>query len=270
MTEPPSAHLATTDEETESDTLDRSVEADETADESLTVGGTPHPINDFLDFEEYRVNNIAISRPRTIGFQVYGENLFQRENIRYQGFIWFLRFSWYNELDSEHTYTITIQEGLTVREGQETERNFGISAKFKGLGINAGGVRKNFSERETSRVETIEKKVTIPARTTVYFYQKRYEFTTTVWWGQHVPSWREHNYFTVGINGGGRTITRTAATSIYAEEYASLPRRLNGSTSISAESAPNRTDEPPVRRQFVNITQNAKRWLQARGVTGAG
>ena len=266
----PSAHPEIANDETESDTLDGPVELDKTADDFVGAGEKPDPINDFLRFEEYRVNSTVIDRPRTIIYQQSNENLFQRENISYLGCVWELRFSWHNRLDTEHTYSRTVQEGLTIREGQETERNFGVSASFKGLGIDAGGTRKTFSDRETSSLVTIEKVVTIPAGGSVFFYQKRYNFSTTAWWGQHVPGWVEHNHFTVGVNGGGQTIQRTARTWIYAEEYASLPDELTGFTTITAERAPERTDEPPVRRQFVNITAAAKRWLQDRGVTGAG
>ncbi|KAL9602699.1 MAG: hypothetical protein Q9219_001689 [cf. Caloplaca sp. 3 TL-2023] len=263
----PSANEATVNDVTEIDTLDGPVEA---ADEVIAEGETPHPLDAFVDFQVYRVDDTVVDRARTMIYQQQRENLFQRENISFHGFEWVLRFRWVNEFDTEHTYTTTVQQGLTIAQGQETERNFGISGSFKGLGISAGGSRKNFSSVETSRIETIEKKITVPARSTVWFYQKQYKFSTAVWWGQHVPEWREHNYFTVGVNGGGRTITRTAETLIFAEEYASLLRSLNGSTTIQAQRAPNRTDEPPVRRQFVNIRENAKRWLQARGVTGAG
>ncbi|KAL8635052.1 MAG: hypothetical protein Q9228_007419 [Teloschistes exilis] len=272
MTNSPSAHEAILDGEIERDPLEESVEAEGTEEKIVAIAGTPHPLDDFIDFEVYRVNNTVVSRPRTVIFQNTSQDLFQREDISYQGFEWALRFSWVNRLDTDHTYTRQVQEGLTIREGEETERQFGVSASFKGLGINAGGVRKNFSERETSRLVTIEKNVNVPANTTVYFYQKQYNFTTTAWWGQNVPGWQEFNYFSIGTNGtsGTRRITRTAATSIFAEEYTSLPHRLSGSTTITAQGVPNRSDDPPVRRQFMNSTREAQNWLRARGVTGTG
>ncbi|KAL8762651.1 MAG: hypothetical protein Q9194_007510 [Teloschistes cf. exilis] len=179
MTNSPSAHEAILDGEIERDPLEDSIEAGGTGGKVVAEAGTPHLLDDFIDFEIYRVNNTIVSRPRTVIFQNTTENLFQREDISYQGFEWVLRFSWVNQLDSEHTYIRRVQEGLIIREGEETESEFGISASFKGLGINAGGVRKNFSERETSRLETIEKAVTVPANAAVYFYQKQYNFTTT-------------------------------------------------------------------------------------------
>ncbi|KAI4202184.1 MAG: hypothetical protein LQ350_002699 [Teloschistes chrysophthalmus] len=271
MANSPSAHKATVDGETERDPLEDSVEAGETGGDVFTTAGTPHPFVDFIDFEIYGVNNTIVSRPRTVKYQRATENLFQREDISYQGFEWVLRFSWVNQLDSEHTYTRKVQEGLTIREGQETETSFGVSASFKGLGINAGGVRKNFSDRETSLLETIETNITVPAKAAVYSYQKQYNFTTTTWWGQHVPSWTSNNHFSIGTNGAsGSRITRTAATSSLAEEYTSLLRRLSGSTTITAQSAPSRPDDPPVRRQFTNSTQEAQNWLGGRGVTGTG
>lgn len=273
MADSSSAHTPNTDEEVEPDTLGDTDDAFSVNKPEGTAAelGAPNPIKDFVDFLEYRVNNTIVSRPRKVIYQVKDENLFQRDDISFQGFDWFLRFSWVNESSSPHTYSRSVQEGLVIREGQETETNFGVSASFKGLGISAGGYVKNFSERETSRVTTVTQDVTVPAYATTYFYQKRYNFENNIWWGQYVPGWQTANHFGIGKTGNaGYAIKRTAKSSIFAEEYATLLRPLNGSTTIFATSAPYRTDDPPGNRQFVNITAKAKDWLQKRGITQYG
>ena len=122
------------------------------------------PVHGFVDFETYRVNDVIVRRARkqiydnNSGPRLY-ENLIERQDIKYQGFDWFERFSWVNESNTPNTYTRTVQEGLTIREGQETERNFGVSANFKGIGVSAGGARKEFSERETSSLVTVQKEI---------------------------------------------------------------------------------------------------------------
>ena len=48
MSDSLSVHVAYTDEEIEGNTLDGLLEVVETTDETVTAGGTPHPIDDFL------------------------------------------------------------------------------------------------------------------------------------------------------------------------------------------------------------------------------
>lgn len=269
MADSSSAHPPQTDEELEHDTLGNTDDAVSVDKPDATEPA--NPIKDFVDFLEYRVNNTVVSRARSVIYQVNDENLFQRSDISFQGFDWFLRFSWVNESSSPHTYSRSVQEGLVIREGQETETNFEVSASFKGLGISAGGYVKNFSERETSHVTTTSQEIKVDPYSTTYFYQKRYNFVTDVYWGQYVPGWKEYNHFRVGKTGNaGQLIMRSAKSSIFAEEYATLLRPLSGYTTISAQSAPYRTDEANVNRQFANITAKAKDWLGRRGITQYG
>ncbi|KAM0803368.1 hypothetical protein BDR22DRAFT_796679, partial [Usnea florida] len=206
-------------------------------------------------------NNAIVRRVRDTLYQNNSENLVQRQDIQYQGFEWILVFSWINRTDSANTYEHTVQEGLTIREGEETEKNFNVSASFKGLGVSAGGYVKNFSERETSTVTTIRKTIVVPAQSTVYFYQKRYNFSTDVWFWQHVPGWQNYNHFRIGANVTYQLVKRTAVTSIISQEYATIQHPLSGSTSISAARAPPLTGEPTSTRQFMNITSRAKSTL---------
>lgn len=168
-----------------------------------------------------------------------------------------------NETNTDNTYTITTEEGLTIREGQETERNFGVSAAFKGLGVNVGGSRKTFTSRETSNVTKVEKKIVAEARTTIYFYQKRYNFLQEVWLWQKVPSWDAHNHFRIGADVTYNIVKRTASVFIMSNEFASLNRRLSGATTTSADPAPPISPaDPGTVRQFINITQKAKNQLK--------
>ena len=262
-------HHAYENKKTEEDTL--VVEEVDTHDVAPAAGETPNPISDFIDFMEYRVSNTIVRRMRKFLYETSGanaENLAERQDIRFQGFEWVIRLRWINEFDTAQTWEETVEEGLTIRDGQETEQNFNVSASFRGLGVDAGGYRKNFSERETSSIVTVRKTIVVPAHTTVYLYQKRYNFLSEVWFWQHVPRWANYNHFRVGANGTYQRVQRTAATSINAEEYATIPRRLSGTTTITAQQAPSLSGEPTSTRQFVNITQRAKNELARFGIRG--
>ena len=227
----------------------------------------------FVDFEEYRVNDIVVGGDRR---EIYNnnsgprlhENLIQRQWIASQGFIWTLRFDWVNETSADNTYTRSVQEGLYISEGEETERNFGVSGAFRGLSISAGGSTKRFSQRETSRIVEVRKEVVVPAHSHTFFYQKEYRFLNQVWFWQRVPAWLNHNHFGVGRLNSGQRYLQTARTSIFSEEYATLNRRLTGTTTMSASGVGRFPDDPPVTRQFQNITQRAKDTLARWGIRG--
>lgn len=237
-------------------------------DEAGAAGETPDPRRDFLDFQEYRVNDTIVSRLSKVVYNIGSENLVERQDIKYQGFVWNLQFSWHNGTNSPNTYTETVQEGLIIREGEETERNFNVGASFKGLSVSAGGYQKNFSERETSQSVTVEKVIVVEPQVTTTFYQKRYNFLTDVWFWQRVPNWQQHNHFRIGANDTFALVKRTALSSINSQEFATLHRRLNGTTTISAQAGPRLPDDPTTTRQFKNITQRAKNQLARWGITG--
>lgn len=276
VADPSSIHPALNDEDV--DTLgdsDVTYVTDETnaVDETGAAGETPDPRRDFLDFKEYRVNDTIVSRSSKViyindsGPRLH-ENLVERQDIKYQGFVWELQFSWHNGTNSPNTYTETVQEGLIIREGEETERNFNVGASFKGLSVSAGGYQKNFSERETSRSVTVEKVIVVEPQVTTTFYQKRYNFLTDVWFWQRVPGWQQHTHFRIGANDTFALVKRTALSSINSQEFATLHRRLNGATTIIAQAGPRLPDDPTTTRQFKNITQRAKNTLAGWGITG--
>lgn len=232
-------------------------------------GASHIPVNDFVDFQVYRVNDTIVNRYSNVVFSDSKENLVRRLDTRSQGFEWVLEFQWVNETNTDNTYTITTEEGLTIREGEETERNFGVSAAFKGLGVNVGGSRKTFTSRETSNLTRVEKYIVAEARKTTYFYQKRYNFLQEVWFWQKVPSWDTANHFRIGADVTYNIVKRTALVYIMSNEFASLNRRLSGSTTTSAEAVPPISPaDPSTVRQFTNITQKAKNQLKTWNIYG--
>lgn len=232
--------------------------------------GAAHiPRNDFVDFLVYRVNDTIVDRYSNPIYSTNSESLVRRLDTRSQGFEWILEFQWVNESNTDNTYTITTEEGLTIREGQETERNFGVSAAFKGLGVNVGGSSKTFTSRETSSGTTVEKYIVAEARKTTYFYQKRYNFLQEVWFWQRVPSWENYNHFRIGADVTYNIVKRTAVVYIMSNEFATLHRRLTGTTTTSAIAAPPISPaDPSTVRQFTNITQKAKNQLKTWGIYG--
>lgn len=231
-------------------------------------GASHVPVNDFVDFQIYLVDGIIVHRD---SYPVYSDNkesLVRRLDTRSQGFEWVLEFQWVNETNTDHTYTITTEEGLTVREGQDTERNFGVTAAFKGLGVSVGGSRKYFTSRETSNITTVQKQIIVKAERTTYFYQKRYKFLQEVWFWQRVPAW-EIGHFRIGADVTYAIVKRTAVVYIMSNEFASLNRRLSGTTTTSAIDAPPISPaDPAFVRQFTNITQKAKNQLKTWGIYG--
>ncbi|MCJ1423165.1 hypothetical protein MMC29_001046 [Sticta canariensis] len=258
------------------DRLDETNKLDETdeADRYVEVGDKPDPLHAFLDFLVYQAPNVIVQRSRRVvynnnsGLRLH-ENLVERQDLRFQGFDWFRHWTWHNETSTPDIRSTTVTEGYTVRTGTETERNFSVGATFRGLAMSVGGSRKEFTEQETSRSVEVRKEVHTEPRASTSFYQKRYNFLTEVWFWQRVPAWQNHNHFGVGETGAAfRRVKRTAELSILAEEYATLLRRLSGTSTISAVTAPRLLDDPPINRQYMNITQRAKDTLGIWNIRG--
>lgn len=260
------------------DRLDETNKLDETdeADRYVQVGDKPDPAQAFLDFQVYVAPNVIVQRSsrvvynRNSGSIQRHENLVERQDLIFQGFDWYRHFTWHNESNSADIHRTTVTEEYIIRTGTETERNFSIGAALKGLAFSLGGRRREFTEKETSRFVELTKEVHTEPRASTSFYQKRYNFLTEVWFWQRVPRWpSDTNHFGVGETGAAfRTVKRTAELSIFAEEYATLLRRLSGTTTISAVTAPPLPDDPPINRQFRDITDAAKIQLLLWGITG--
>lgn len=239
-----------------------SASADPALDEEAEVGSK----SDDTSFQRYFVyDTIVAQKKTTIYFDPGQEALYQFLDTKSQGFEWVLQMSWVNDGDSSHTYKETVTEGLVLRSGAETEAHFGVSAAFKGLGIEIGGSRKTFTEQETSRAREVEKSITIGPKSSTYFYQKRYSFKSTVWFV--FDGWNEE--WLVGSLGSYTPITRDTLVEIESNEFATLTRRLDGSIITSAETPKGIKYPSNFRaRKFENITPRAKRELHRRGISG--
>ena len=222
--------------------------------------------SDDVSFQIYHVSDTIVGQQKTtIYHSPELEALYQFLDTKSQGFEWILQMSWVNESSSPQTYQETVTEGLVNRSGSETEVHFGISAAFKGLGIDIGSSHKTFTEQETSHIRQIQKTITVIPNATTYFYQKRYRFKSTVWFVN--DGWGEE--WLVGTKGSYIAVTRDALVEIESNEFATLTRQLNGSTTIAAETPKNIKYPSNFRaRKFENITARAKRELAKRGITG--
>lgn len=252
--------------------IDKSLVAEQSSphlaqdDEATDTSGKPgEPTSDLVQFQRYLVNDILIFQKGSAIYDDGKETLRQYVETKSRGFEWVLLMSWINETTADNTYTVTTQEGLTIREGIETENHFGVSASFKGLGAEVGGSRKYFTESESSRATQIEKKVTVVAKKSTYFYQKLYHFAPEVWFWSNVYAWPSP--FGIGKNVTYETIKRFATVDIMSNEFATLHRELEGVTTISAVTPPGIFYNGG-NRQFDNISKKAKDHLKDRGITG--
>lgn len=222
----------------------------------------------------YRVPDIIIKRATKQVYNVistgwlapFWESFHENIDIRSSGFEWALIYSDVNRTDTPVTYNRTITEGLSIREGTETEHNFGISAQFKGLSFGLGGSRKAFTERETSRVVETSRTMTAAPRKETYLYQKSYGFQVDVWFWQYVPSASWSNHYSIGRNGDFRLITNTAKLNVLSEEFIQTHEPLTGQQAISADWVPALPGGPTTIRQYKDITRKANQQLASYGI----
>ncbi len=87
---------------------------------------------------------------------------------------------------------------LKITKGTEVTNSVGIGAEFKGLSLSMNSETKTFSAYESTDTQTKTITLSVPPKSTLTFYQKKYRFKITMFfildaWGQE---------WNVGSQGG--------------------------------------------------------------------
>jgi len=106
---------------------------------------------------------------------------------------WISKMSWKNDTDAEQQYAIEYNTKLTITKGEEVNHGFPIASAYKGLSLTIEGQEKVF---DTTDTKIIKSTITVPFRSLIIFYQKRYKFKNSMFfildaWGTecNVGSW---------------------------------------------------------------------------------
>jgi len=136
---------------------------------------------------------------------------------------WVERMAWNNQTDADQKYEYYWSTGLTITEGKEVTNGFSLGASYEGMSIGIDHSTRTFKSTETTSTwgETIT--ITVPRRSELIFYQKRFDFADEITfvndaWGKewNIGSWGSYTPYT----------TKKTAVQIMAEEYFTRDGRL--------------------------------------------
>jgi len=119
------------------------------------------------------------------------------------------------------TDTSQVSIGLTVRNGEEASKVVQERDSFVGLTVKYGHSEHTFSEEETQEPHQVTIQYTVPAKTTVYGYQRKYKFIYNLWFDVNTDS--------VGHSVGpdGNPTRASIGTSIQTEETLFTEKKLD-------------------------------------------
>jgi hypothetical protein len=225
-----------------------------------------NPLQTYLRVQASNPSNIAEQARHTIYYSsgdqaLYGSSttsLIAIENV--------LIMSWENPSQATNKYTHQYTVGFTSTTSTEVSVSIGLAPSFNGISVwNADGSYKRITTEETTSSTTKTVEVSIPPQSAVYFYQRRYYFSSDVYFT--LDAWNELSI--AGSNGGYHIQRATILSHIDATEYLTNPTSLSGTT-LSTFPSENRLPWFGQHvRKFENLTERAKTTLRGMGINGS-
>lgn len=219
------------------------------------------------NYQEYTVKGypLAGQTPRTCYYWSGDEALYDITDQLSDGYVWELVQSLRNDTSVQDMMKVEYRTELKVTKGKELETHWNIGAAYEGLSVGIGGSEKTFESTETTDSKTHSYEVPVPAKTTVYFYQKVYRFKTHMWfinwaWGERSRVGGYGNYSPAHVDG---------YVLIRSHEHWASQQEAKGSTSTWVDEA--RDDEQfKWTRMFENCTSQCRDYLEDRRATIPG
>jgi len=176
---------------------------------------------------------------------------------------WIRNVSWRNDTDAAQTYVHTFTTELKITQGSDVTNGFSLGATYKGASVSFNHETKTFKSTETTESRTITITLTIPPRSHLVFYQRRYTFRDSMFF--ILDAWDQE--WNVGSWGGYEFTRKDIDVQIMSEDYATLTEELDGSTTgtISVTTV-NCVPDAGSTRKRENITRLAKSKIASMGV----
>ncbi|KAF8240345.1 hypothetical protein L208DRAFT_1384880 [Tricholoma matsutake] len=176
---------------------------------------------------------------------------------------WISLMSWRNDTDVAQQYAIEYQTELSVTDGSDVTKGFSLAAAFKGMSIGFDYQQKVFQSTETTESKTLTITVTIPPRSYLVFYQRKYTFKSKMAFVLY--AWSE--FWNVGSWGGYVLTTKESTVEIMSEDYATMSSDLNasGSGTMSVTRASG-ASLAGITRKRENCTEKCKKKLVEMGL----
>ncbi len=193
------------------------------------------------------------------------ESLFASINTYLIDTAWVPKMSWENLTSAEQTYSLQYTTELKVTKGTEVTNSVGIGAKYKGLSISIDGQTKTFSTYETTGTLTKTITLSVPPKSTLTFYQKKYRFRDTMFFVLRV--WAQE--WNVGSPGGYELTRKECEVEIMSEDYlitdTALVDSATGTIEVKCVLTAESDDVGQIRKRE-DLTQWSKDALSKMGI----
>ena len=176
---------------------------------------------------------------------------------------WVRTMSSKNDTDGAQQYNIEYNTELRITQGLEVCYVFSIANVYEGMSTTIERQEKVFKATETTRTKTISVNVTIPPRSRLIFYQRRYRFKNNMFF--ILDAWAKE--WNVGSWGGYDASRKECIVEIFSEDYATLTSELDGSRigTMDVETVTN-VQGADTSRMREECTERCKETLARMGV----
>ncbi|KAK0212449.1 hypothetical protein DFS33DRAFT_29017 [Desarmillaria ectypa] len=177
---------------------------------------------------------------------------------------WVPKMSWENNTAATQTYSLQYTTELKVTQGNEVTNSVGIAAAFKGLSLSMDSQTKVFTTYETTQSQTKTITLSVPPKSMLTFYQKKYRFTDKMYF--ILDAWGED--WNVGSQGGYNITRKECEVEIMSEDYLTTDVSLvdyTGTMDVKRVARAELEDRRKTRKRE-ELTNRARKELSKMGV----
>ena len=138
---------------------------------------------------------------------------------------WVSRMSWKNDTDATQTYTYTYTTGLRITKGKEVNNGFSLGSVYEGLSVTIDDQETVVRPAEIAETKPITITLSVPPRSRLIFYQRRYKFRSSMFfvldtaWGR---------FWNICRLDSSDLLRKECEVEIMSEDYATLRAELDG------------------------------------------
>jgi hypothetical protein len=151
------------------------------------------------------------------------ESLYATVDTYLMNTTWVSRMSWKNDTDATQTFTYTYTTRLTITRGKEVNNGFSLGSVYDGLSVMIDSQETVFRQAEIAETKPITITVSVPPRSVLILYQRRYKFRNSMFFTLNVDA-KHHN---VGNLDNSDWLKKECEVEIMSDDYATLESELD-------------------------------------------
>jgi hypothetical protein len=168
---------------------------------------------------------------------------------------WVPMMSWKNNTDMMQTYSYSCTTGLTITSGREVNSGFTLAALYQGASVTIDNQERVFKPTETTKSKSMTMDLSVPPRSLLIFYQRRYRFRNSIFF--ILKAWnREWN---IGRWDSHEIARKECEVEIMSEDYMTMQAlgQLGGTATINVDTV-NGVKGTDATRKYNDCTNQCK------------